>query len=749
MNKITKSIQLLLVALLFCSHYILVGQTLVAPVIAGGVGSACDDTGSKNFPVDVSFRVSAFNSDNIFYIELSDADGNFPTNVDDAVKLATLNSTAANNYNQLFNFTTNLLLPAGTFGKNYKIRVRTTSPEMIMESASFEAYHDMVVDSEVGINNDEDFALCNGESKEVSLTTDVVGEYKWYKVGTPDTLVGTTQDPKFTITQPGTYYTVIDYGLCGEAKSRFIKAIGVSNTDAQIKGASTIEICGDQAHAFEANSNNSDYTYEWYKDDELKQSLKANTYTTETSGQFGTYHLVVKLGDCEVKSSDVVLKQKEEPSFTIKEEVALIAVILPNEEIVLKIRVEDVTNYTIQWFKDGNVLAGNTEEEFTARVPGNYVAKVIDTDASGGSCEASKSSEPMVLLAPVSFETEIRADNYEECTSEATVLKIRGIKAKATDGNSYDLTDAQLNATPALITYQWQDSSGAIAGETNNEYIVNSYLNNGGHTLNVKASFINSNSNELDIKLIKEPEVTSTSASNSLCAGGTITYTIDALLAGYTYEWFKDGVATALATNVKDFDVAETGEYTLKQTGYGCEKIVETKNVVPFDDSAIVVSPSEKVVLVLGNSVTITASGAESYVWYKGTDTSAATGIILSRNETFDATALGFYTVVATVGNCTVTKTIEVVEQDDQIIVPNAITPNGDGKNDTWKISNKYAFKPSVTIMFYNANGKEIFKTTDYKNNWPIESVGNQKVFYYKMIREDKLIKAGTISVLH
>jgi gliding motility-associated-like protein len=745
MKKIAKSIQLLLGVLLFCVHATSVAQTLNAPTLQFG-DSACDVTGATNFFIDITFSGQVFNDDNEFIIELSDANSIFP---DPAINLGTLRSTTTNNYNTRYNIVNvPITLPTGTFGKTYQIRIRTTSPVMSSVSSSFEAYHDMVGLSELGINNDEDFAICNGESKEVSLTTDVVGQYLWYKVGSPDTLVGTTQDPKFTITQPGTYYAVIDYGLCGGPKSRYINAIGISNADAQIAGASTIEICGDEAHTFEASSNNSAYTYEWYKDDELKQSSGSNTYTTPTADQFGIYHLVVKLGDCEVKSSDVELKQKEAPSFTISEEVPLISVILPGEEKDLEISVSGVTNYTVKWERN-NILLANQNDLILQNInqPGIYVATVIDTDASSGSCEASLSSQPIVLLAPVSFETVIRADNYEECTSEATVLKIVGIEAVATDGNKYDLTNDQLNATPALITYQWKNSSGAITGATNNEHAVNSYLESSIYSLNVKASFTNSDSNLLDVKLIKTPEVTSTSVSNSLCSGSDITYTIDELLMGYTYEWFKDADTTPIAANVKDFIVTEIGEYTLKVTGYGCEKNVETIVVVPFDDSAIVVSPSEIVVLILGQTVTITASGAESYVWYEGTDVSG-TGTILSTNETFDATALGFYTVVATVGGCTVPKTIEVVEQDDQVIVPNIVTPNEDGINDTWQLSNKYSFKPSVNILLYNSNGKEILNVTDYKNDWPTESLGNQKVFYYKIIKDDALIKAGTISVL-
>ena len=59
------------------------------------------------------------------------------------------------------------------------------------------------------------------------------------------------------------------------------------------------------------------------------------------------------------------------------------------------------------------------------------------------------------------------------------------------------------------------------------------------------------------------------------------------------------------------------------------------------------------------------------------------------------------------------------------------VTPNGDGKNDSWRISNRYAFQPLITIQLYNSDGKEILNTTDYKNDWPLENVGSQRTFYY------------------
>ena len=657
------------------------------------------------------------------------------------IELRRLESTAANNYNQAFNISTTIQLPDGTFGKNYKIRIRTTSPEMTSESIFFEAYHDIVSDSEIGINDDNDFALCNGESKEVFLTTTVVGEYQWFRrVGTTDTLVATTQEPSFIITQAGTYFVVIDYGDCGGPKSRFINAIGISNSDAQIKGSSSVEICGDEAYTFEANASNTSYTYEWYQDDVLKQSSNSNTYTTPTAGQFGTYHLIVKLEDCEVKSNDVVLSQETTPDFNVNTVGALKTIILPGETRELCI-THDASSATIQWYQDDAPLPSRTQLCFNARDAGTYFARV--TKSSATSCNLVVDSDKYELISLKSFDVTIRTETtYEECNTVATNLSIVGITALGVDDEEYELSAAQI----AQLNYQWKKDGADVVGATEVTYNVSSYQDNGVYSLQVGVGTLATDSNELPIKLIVEdPEITSTSSSNSLCPGGDIIYTIDVLVAGYTYEWFKDNDTTAIATDVQDFAVTEIGDYTLKITGFGCEKTYAPITVVLFDESVVAVTPSEKVVLIQGQTVTVTASGAESYVWYEGEDT---TGAVLSTNETLDVNILGFYTVIASVGTCNVVRTIEVVEQDDQVIVPNIVTPNQDGINDTWQLSNKYAFQPSVLIQLYDSSGKEILKTTDYKNDWPLESLGNQKIFYYKIIKEDVLIKAGTISVL-
>jgi gliding motility-associated-like protein len=52
-----------------------------------------------------------------------------------------------------------------------------------------------------------------------------------------------------------------------------------------------------------------------------------------------------------------------------------------------------------------------------------------------------------------------------------------------------------------------------------------------------------------------------------------------------------------------------------------------------------------------------------------------------------------------------------------EINVSQAITPNGDGINDTWVIYN-IENHPGTIVRVFNRWGKEVFYSNDYKNDW-------------------------------
>jgi gliding motility-associated-like protein len=53
---------------------------------------------------------------------------------------------------------------------------------------------------------------------------------------------------------------------------------------------------------------------------------------------------------------------------------------------------------------------------------------------------------------------------------------------------------------------------------------------------------------------------------------------------------------------------------------------------------------------------------------------------------------------------------------EENIFIPSAFTPNGDGKNDIWKIRTKVS--TSFSIKIYNRWGELVFESNDIEQGW-------------------------------
>ncbi len=69
------------------------------------------------------------------------------------------------------------------------------------------------------------------------------------------------------------------------------------------------------------------------------------------------------------------------------------------------------------------------------------------------------------------------------------------------------------------------------------------------------------------------------------------------------------------------------------------------------------------------------------------------------------------------------------------LFIPNVITPNGDGKNDTFEVVGLDAFKSNKLIIF-NRFGNEVFRSINYQNNWSGENLKEGTYFYYLEIED-------------
>ncbi len=696
-----------------------------------GFTFACANRNTNSFSLQFDFSGSAFDINNVFTIELSDSDGNFDTgNNKNLATIAGENST-------FFNISGNFSFPEGTYGNDYKIRIVSSLPAMTgLPSDSFEAY--FITSDQLILNNYTDVVLCGGTETISVNEINPDFTYVWFK---DDVLISGETGSSLTVSQSGKYYAAIDYGACTQSgagvRSNTVDTSVISPANFVIEGMNTVKICANETYELVASIDNSTSVYKWYKDGTLIAGLPDYTpkYTTQLNNQFGVYHLEIEIGGCSSKSQDVTIELKEDVNFDVEIELPATRVRLPGETIRLAV-THTANSPTFQWFKDGLPLPAKNQFETNAVEAGVYFNEVTDNSSS---CPVSRNSPEYTILDATGFNVEIRTStDYLECGSEETRLSIVGVKAQATDGNEYDLTSSQVS----LLSFQWFKDGVALSGSTSDELQITSHNDNGEYYLDAMGGSISSESNRLNILLSLEgAEIQSSSVSNTLCLGETITFNLN-IVPGFTYIWFKDGTEFAVSTDTLIID--EVGVYSANFEGFGCVNSMPEIEVVEFDDTVLKVNPPDTAVLSPGETVILEASGADSYQWLD------EAGNVLSTNETVTINILGVYTLVGTVGTCKSERKINVVEDDGKLIIPNILTPfNGDDINDTWKLPNRFSFQNNVQVIIYNSRGEEVLNTTNYQNDWSINNnLKDGMLFYFKIIKDNNLIKAGTISIL-
>ena len=264
----------------------------------------------------------------------------------------------------------------------------------------------------------------------------------------------------------------------------------------------------------------------------------------------------------------------------------------------------------------------------------------------------------------------------------------------------------------------------------------------------------NSFSNRVKIKEVASGEANATivsSLGNPYCAenGKTTLSTI----VGVSYQWFKNGTAIADATGqmyqtdasgtfsvqVNLGSCATSGSIDLVSQGFESTIDVENENIMDSGESLIA-------------TVTTNATNPK-FQWFLN-------NAIISgaANMAYEATLFGDYKVIVTqTSGCkvseeflfSISKTIDPFPEVDNI--PNLISPNGDGINDTWVIPTKYVSGTNTEVIIMDNRGKLVFQTKNYINNWPrepMELTSINQIFYYIITTQDQKIKKGSITVV-
>jgi gliding motility-associated-like protein len=211
----------------------------------------------------------------------------------------------------------------------------------------------------------------------------------------------------------------------------------------------------------------------------------------------------------------------------------------------------------------------------------------------------------------------------------------------------------------------------------------------------------------------------------------------------YLYAWYHNDGGLIVGAG-PSITVTEKGSYYLEVTYNGCTIRSNVLELVPYDMTQVVINVEPTMELPEGTSITVTASGAEKYEWYRGEE-------LISTEALLEITEPGSYSVTATVGECSVTKQfIVVIVENVLIAIPNAITPNNDGVNDQWSLPLKY-LNDTTEVVIYAPDGAIVFRAMHYKNNWPESDFTfslKNPVYYYTIMEDDKITRRGSITLV-
>ncbi|MBW7867052.1 MAG: gliding motility-associated C-terminal domain-containing protein [Brumimicrobium sp.] len=376
----------------------------------------------------------------------------------------------------------------------------------------------------------------------------------------------------------------------------------------------------------------------------------------------------------------------------------------------------------------------------TAAEISNGTITLTLTTTNNAGCNSVSDNVKVVYVQPpfVNF-------NYtEECAGVASVF-----------------TDFSLPINGTLTNWNWDFGDGATAT-----------TNNANHAYNTKGTYsvtlIATNSYGCSDTVVKNVnafespvadfDYTLTCTDNDFFVAFTDQSTYDQNPINF---WFYDygGQGSAAVKDPTKYFFTP-GDYTITHIVRnipGCSDTIQKTITIPHKPKAgFYYNTSNGLNIGATFNFIDTSSYADSWFWTFGdgkTSTSTNTSNVYMANGTYTVTQVVYntYGCTDTVSKVLIINTAKTEVSD---LIPNAISPNGDGENDVWKLDFIQTYYPNATVDIFNQWGQLLFSSVGYKIPWNGtyhgEFVPDGTYFYIINLndgKEDSLFK-GTLLVL-
>ncbi|KPM49527.1 hypothetical protein AFM12_02680 [Jiulongibacter sediminis] len=359
----------------------------------------------------------------------------------------------------------------------------------------------------------------------------------------------------------------------------------------------------------------------------------------------------------------------------------------------LKLENKSKGGITYQWSVNGEVISRLREPEYLFEEAGNFEIKLETFNVV--TCAKSDSFFRSIHIIP--FESSVMADT-SVCGGSEVILNAEG-------GDFYTWSPSNL-----LDDSEIQNPTALVSESTTFTVLISNDLC----------------SVEREVTLLVEDtkEDFIVTESSEICSGDEVILKATGL-ADY-FVWSSSDISE-LESDSLTVQPFISSTYTV-QAFYadGCKPKKEVSLLVddsyaPDFDYSIEYDCGKPFELKFENL----SSGSALYTWKMGNGDSLSSQI----PENYTYAAPGIYEVTVDAQNpigcvLSITKPVEIPEDDG--LIPNAISPNNDGKNDTFIIG-----MSNVHLKIFNRWGKTVFESEDYQNDWGTDvAIGT---YYYEI----------------
>ncbi len=723
--------------------------TTLQPAVTLGPDTVCNQS-----VIDVPFySTGAFNSNNAYIAQLSDANGNF-TN---PYILGSINDPNA--YDPLLGSppgSVGGLIPGVPAGCNYYIRVISTSPAVIPPPANYFGPF-CIRECDVTTNNMQDIKVCITPTQGVDTTISLqinswntnssylpgnqfqvqVLNSQFYTVLNTGSLgfVNASTNTTLTLTIPGLNDLIALLGPPGVGMY-YLRIISTNSTNPNdtlgtlirlIVGApnpfppeviqSDTALCAGTILSLTINPYNPLSKYQWYSpilNNNLPFYWNYNPLLVQfnTATPAGTYWFIVRENsyDCFSPWSDTV--------FVTVLTIPVVNITAPNpacvgDTIKFTVPFQDATYY--EWGINGGTIVNASNNEFYVVFDSSaiYQVSVFALNQCGQANNIKNVNikpRPEVIAAP----------DQTICEGSAVALTANG-----TGGTNFEWF-ANGNSVGA-------GSSINITADTSQQYVVSLTSTQGCKDFDTTLLTVHPNP---DVQL---------QASNISCFGltdGSIIATPADGLAPFNYTW---NIAGASGNQIQNLT---QGVYSVTLTdANGCSSF-SSINIIEPAGMALSFATTPVTYGQANGTATANILGGTppySFIWSSNPMQTSNPAINL---------AIGNYQVTVTdSAGCFIIGDIDINYGENGIYVPNAFSPNGDGYNDVFDY---YAVNlKTAMVRIYNRWGQLVFESQNSKINWngtfngvPVD-VG---VYVYTIeatfLDESTTVKSGNVTVL-